>query len=207
MRAPGCLPFLALLQHQQLYDPAFADRWRARILAHLGQPVEDLADRLGLDPAELAPEQLAHWLTPAEQHRLDRHEILIRILVRSARLDGAWTAWPSSRKEAGPLLDQDLGTEAAVADALAVNAAVGAAHTRRTVDHLDPARIAAHLLSTWQLPADAKRVARDAAARDRAFRDFAAAVDTARNFYLAAVTSSRAPAAECWAGASASART
>jgi hypothetical protein len=116
--------------------------------------------------------------------------------VRSARLDGAWTAWPCSRHEAGPLLNQELDTASAVADALAVNAAVEAADARHTVDHLDLHRIAAHLLTTWHLPAGTAPATLDAAARDRAFRDFAAAVHTARNFYLGETTAaSRSPAA------------
>lgn len=36
------------------------------------------------------------------------------------------------------------------------------------------------------MPADASQAARDTAARDRAFRDFAGAVEVARAFYLGA---------------------
>ncbi|MGW0949873.1 hypothetical protein ACWD4O_46145 [Streptomyces sp. NPDC002623] len=178
-----------------------------RVPAHLGQPVETLAARLGGDPADLTSQQLDHWLTAQEQTQLDRREILIRIMVRSARMDGAWTAWPGSRQDAGPLLNEDLDTGLAVADALATNAAAEAADARRSVDHLDPARIEAHLLITWQLPAQAEPPARDAAAQDRAFRDFAAAMHTARNFYLGAATAPRSPADGCSTGGSASPRT
>ncbi|MFJ5842216.1 TfuA-like protein [Streptomyces shenzhenensis] len=204
------LPFLALLQHQQLYDPGFPRRWRAHVLAHFA-PIVGSSDpeaalarhaaRLGLDIADLSAGQLAYWLTPEELSRADRHEQLVRLLVRSARLDDAWPVYPCSCQEAGALFTPSAGTAQHVAAALRTNTSTETADPRHSIAHLNPARIAAHLLHRWGLPPDAVPARRDAAARDRAFRSFASAVETDRTFYLGAVTSASASAGS--AGASA----
>ncbi|WP_371493421.1 TfuA-like protein [Kitasatospora sp. NBC_00374] len=194
----AAVPFLAVLQHQQLYDPRFAARWRARVLAAVARrpptratpDLESAALRVaaaeGVDTAGMSGRQLAFWLTPEEIRDLVPAESLLRMMVRSARLDGAWSAWPSTRAEAGELLEAGLATTEAVAAAFALNAAVEAADARRSTAHLDPDRIARHLAARWHLAADADRAVLDAAARDRAFRDFAGAVEVARAFYLGA---------------------
>ncbi|MGP3685725.1 TfuA-like protein [Streptomyces sp. IBSNAI002] len=194
----GQAPLLPLLQHQQLYDPAFADRWRVRVLAAIsnsptGLPLEALenaalatADRAGTTLPNLSPAQHAYWLTPDEEQQLEPGEAMLRIMVRSARLDGAWSVWPATHTEAAGLLDPDVGTEHLVEQAFRVNAAAQADNPRHTPAHLDAGRITTHLLSRWALPADADPAALDAAARDRAFRDFAGAVEVARAFYLGA---------------------
>jgi hypothetical protein len=192
----GAVPFLAMLQHQQLYDAAFAGRWRARVLAAFAGPGVGTADAEGaalravaaegVDVAGMSRRQLAHWLTPEEIRDLDPGEALMRLMVRSARLDGAWSVWPSTRAEAGPLLDAGLPTADAVAAAFAVNAAAEAADARHSTVHLSADRIARHLADRWELPQAAGRAVCDGAARDRAFRDFAGAVEVARAFYLGA---------------------
>lgn len=193
------LPFLPLLQHQQLYDPAFPRRWRTHVLSRFlatdGQhaidtrDVEDLAGRRGLALADLTEEQLAYWLTADERSHADHGEQLIRLVVRSARLDDAWPVYPISRAEAGPLFNAELPTEDHVLHALRTIASARAEHPGHTTAHLAPDRIAAHLLAQWGLPADAGLAERDAAARDRGLRNFTAAVKTDRTFYLGALTS------------------
>ncbi len=64
--------------------------------------------------------------------------------------------------------------------------AVEAADPRHTIARLSADRICRHLAARWGLQACAGRPVLDAAARDRAFRDFAGAVEVARAFYLAA---------------------
>ncbi|MFD5749682.1 TfuA-like protein [Streptomyces sp. NPDC127033] len=208
------LPFLPLLQHQQLYDPAFPQRWRTHVLSRLlaadGQhtihvaAVEDFAARRGLAPADLTHEQLAYWLTVHERSHADPGERLIRLVVRSARLDDAWPVYPVSRAEAGPLFNAELPTEDHVLHALRANATALAEHPGHSTVHLAPDRIAARLLGHWGLPAGAGADERDAAARDRGLRNFLSAVETDRAFYLGALTRGSSATST---GASTSART
>ncbi|GGP93083.1 hypothetical protein [Streptomyces melanogenes] len=181
---PGSL-VLAALQHQQLYDPAFPARWRRRVLARIARRTASaksgalaVADASGVDTADMTGEQLSFWLTPYEQGDLSRTEALAKIMVRSARLDGAWSVWPASWTEAPDLLEDAAATVAAVTAAYLTNAEVEAADPRHSI---------AHLAIRWELRAGAGRAERDAAARDRAFRDFAGAIEVvARAFYLRA---------------------
>lgn len=193
------LPFLPLLQHQQLYDPAFPRRWRTHVLSRLIAPnsqlavderaVEDYAARRGLALADLTGEQLSYWLTAYEQTHADPGEQLILLVVRSARLDDAWPGYPASAAEAGPLFNAELPTEDHVLHALRANAAALAEHPGHTTAHLAADRIAVHLLRHWGLPAEAGADERDAGARDRGLRSFTAAVEVDRAYYLGAVTS------------------
>ncbi|MFD5696521.1 hypothetical protein [Streptomyces lasiicapitis] len=84
-----------------------------------------------------------------------------------------------------------------MAAALRTNACAQEANPRHSIAYLNPDRIAAHLLQQWQLTVDADLPRRDAAARDRAFRSFDSAVESACSFYLGAVAraSSRAGSA------------
>ncbi|CCK32768.1 hypothetical protein BN159_8390 [Streptomyces davaonensis JCM 4913] len=192
----GGVPFLAVLQHQQLYDAGFPARWRARVLSAVagGEVGPDGAEAAalrtaaaeGVDVASMSRQQLAFWLAPAELGALPPGEALLRIMVRSARLDGAWSVWPSARDEAGELVDDSLPTAEDVAAAYAANAAVEAADPRHTIARLSADRIGRHLVARWGLPACAGRPVLDAAARDRGFRDFGGAVEVARAFYLGA---------------------
>jgi hypothetical protein len=193
--------FLALLHHQQLYDPAFPGRWRTRVLAAIAheacggvcRPVRSAAVErcalrcaaaAGVEVASMSGDQLAHWLTEEELSQLPPEEALVRIVVRSARLDGAWTVWPAAVAEAGDLLGSVSLVAEAVAAAFALNAEIEAADPHHTTAHLSVERIAAHLAQRWGLPEGSSGAEFDAAARDRAFRDFAGAVEVARAFYL-----------------------
>ncbi|MFF1690793.1 TfuA-like protein [Streptomyces sp. NPDC058254] len=208
------LPFLALLQHQQLYDPQFPSRWRGHVLSKLlgkapvsvcGSMVEDWAAERGLAVRDLSDEQVQYWLTPDEIHRPGQREKLVLILVRSARLDDSWPVLPCSPQEAAGLFDPHRGTEEDVRDAMRTNAAHQADHPQHTLAHLNPARLAAHLLQGWGLALDSGPRQRDAAAGDRGLRSFHAAVEICRSFYLGALTKDSSAVAT--AGASASSRT
>lgn len=204
--------FLALLHHQQLYDPRFPDRWRARVLTTLAQeagddvcrPVQSAAVQrsalrfvaaAGVEMAAMSGDQLAHWLTEEEASRLPPEEALVRIVVRSARLDGAWTVWPATVAEAGDLLGSVALAAEAVAAAFVLNAEIEANNPHHTTAHLSAGRIASHLTQRWGLAEGCGRAVLDAAARDRAFRDFAGAVEVARTFYLSARTTGTATSA------------
>lgn len=201
---------LALLNYQQLYDPGFPSRWRTRVLAALAQEEGDdvcrpvraaaversalrrVADA-GVELGGMSGGQLAHWLTEDEVSQLPPEEALVRIVVRSARLDGAWTVWPVTVAEAGDLIGPVPSVAEAVAAAFTFNAEVEAAGPHRTTAHLSADRIAASLVQRWGLPERSGRAVLDAAARDRAFRDFAGAVEVARGFYLSARAGTTGP--------------
>ncbi|MGW7514129.1 TfuA-like protein [Streptomyces sp. NPDC054796] len=194
----GQPPLLALLQHQQLYDDRFPAHWQARVLAAIADvPGDAPGHTVGLEEAAvtaavvrglrteaLTDAQRVFWLTDTEVRTLDEREQTVRILVRSACWDGAWDVWPTTPGEATGLLDDTDECVEAVTTCLRRNAAVAEADPRHTVDRLDPARIGQHLAARWSLPAGADEQVRDAAARDRGLRSFAAAVEVARTFYL-----------------------
>ncbi|MEV7907353.1 TfuA-like protein [Streptomyces anulatus] len=200
---------LALLNYQQLYDPGFPSRWRTRVLAALTQEEDDVCRPVraaaversalrrvadaGVELGSMSGDQLAHWLTEDEVCRLPPEEALVRIVVRSARLDGAWTVWPVTVAEAGDLIGSVPSVAEAVAAAFTFNAEVEAADPHRTTAHLSADRIAASLVQRWGLPERCGRTVLDAAARDRAFRDFAGAVEVARAFYLSARAGTAGP--------------
>ncbi|MFF1271352.1 TfuA-like protein [Streptomyces anulatus] len=219
-----CLNCLALLNYQQLYDPGFPSRWRTRVLAALTQEEDDVCRPVraaaversalrrvadaGVELGSMSGDQLAHWLTEDEVCRLPPEEALVRIVVRSARLDGAWTVWPVTVAEAGDLIGSVPSVAEAVAAAFTFNAEVEAADPHRTTAHLSADRIAASLVQRWGLPERCGRSVLDAAARDRAFRDFAGAVEVARAFYLSARAGTAGPSPSLTAsGARQSSRT
>ncbi|WP_372350816.1 TfuA-like protein [Streptomyces sp. KL116D] len=210
------LPFLALLQHQQLYNPGFPARWRTHVLTRLlntdpttltGSAVEAWAADRGLAVSDLSEEQLAYWLTPDELACPDPHTQLTFLLVRSARLNDAWPILPISPQDAGHLFDPKRNTEQAVREALEINAAHQTTHPQQTLAHLNAERMAAHLRRTWELPPGSSPRGDDAAARDRGLRSFPAAVEICRSFYLGALTRAPSESAVAAAGASASTRT
>ncbi|MFB7500144.1 TfuA-like protein [Streptomyces sp. NPDC056161] len=201
---------LALLNYQQLYDPGFPSRWRTRVLAALAQEEGDDVCRpvraaaversalrrvaeAGVELGGMSGDQLAHWLTEDEVSQLPPEEALVRIVVRSARLDGAWTVWPVTVAEAGDLIGPVPSVAEAVAAAFTFNAEVEAADPHHTTAHLSADRITASLVQRWGLPERCGRTVLDAAARDRAFRDFAGAVEVARAFYLSARAGTAGP--------------
>ncbi|MFF2644946.1 hypothetical protein ACFVUB_34540 [Streptomyces niveus] len=109
--------------------------------------------------------------------------------------------WPATTAEASDLLG--AVAPAAEAVAYALNREIEAADPRHTTAHLSAERIASHLAQRWGLPEGCSRAVLDATARDRAFRDFASAVEVTRAFYLSAravvVTAPSASLAACGA--------
>lgn len=190
------LPTGALVHYQQLYDPAFSQRWRTRVLAsiaglHRGASPEETdaaavkaAAEQGVHAEALTPDQLAFWLTEAELRALDEAEKLRRVMVRSASWDSAWDVWPATLEDAAQLLVDPAGTAATVTAALELNATVAAENPQYSVTRLDPDRLARHVAAHWELANDASSRDRDAAARDRGFRDWWGAVNAARSYYL-----------------------
>lgn len=183
------VPFLAVLQHQQIHDPAFAERWRTYALRWIARkaPVRGTdveADALavaasrGIALRHLHAEQIAHWLTSAEHSTLEEREQLLRLLVRSAAIDH-----PISYGEAGDLLDRAIPSAQIAAAAFAHNGRVADSGPRRTVYHLRTDRLRAHLAERWAVPTT-DTAALTAAARDRGFSGIEGAVDVARSFYL-----------------------
>ncbi|WP_411144614.1 hypothetical protein [Streptomyces sp. x-80] len=91
-------------------------------------------------------------------------------------------------------------TAEAVAAAFALNTAAEAADPRHSTAHLVAECIGRHFATAWGLAPDAGRQVLEATARDRAFRDFAGAVEVARTFYLgtrAAATGSPPATGSC----------
>lgn len=193
--AAPAVPLTALMHHQQLYDRTFPGRWRDRVLAAIaraaGSDAQDIdkaavlaAASQGLYADDLTPEQREFWLTEKEMRTLGSNEMLRRILVRSATWDTAWDVWPRTLKDAAGLLVNTSATAAAVGTALECNAAVAAVRRGYTVDNLARGRVEEHLMDRWALPMTVSSRERDAAARDRGFRDWANATASARVFYL-----------------------
>ncbi|MFI6768638.1 TfuA-like protein [Streptomyces sp. NPDC050355] len=190
----GRVPFLAELQHQQLYDPGFPTRWRAFVLAQIAgdsneenrSTVEsrslEAARARGLTPETLSHQQSAYWLTATERELPDPNERLLRLLVRSSHLTAVASRF-AALPHAARLLDPGLDSAAAVRTAWRVNAAVAESAPHRSVHRLRPDILTAHVAELWQIPA-ADRQALDAAARDRGFPDAETAVEIVRAFYL-----------------------
>ena len=197
--AGASVPFRAELQHQQIYDPGFPGRWRARVLAWItGLPAgaagtDEAALRTaagrGITLDTLTPDQAGYWITPAETKRCDAHEQLLRLLVRSARVDAATLVWPSTREEAVGLLNPRIDSGQHTAEAWLLNAVIARSGPNRQVHLLDPELLRAHLAETWQTPDEPRAL--DAAARDRAFPNRDAAVEATRPFYLRAIGARR----------------
>ncbi|WP_327722175.1 hypothetical protein OG381_47400 [Streptomyces sp. NBC_00490] len=193
------MPFRAELQHQQLYDPGFPGRWRTRVLAWItALPAGDAgieaaalrtAAGRGITPDTLTRDQIQHWITKTEAERYDAHEQLLRLLVRSARIDAATLVWPSTRDEAAGLLSPRIDSGQHTAEAWLLNGTIARSGPGRQVHLLDTARLRAHLAETWQTPDAPGEL--DATARDRAFPSMDAAVEAARPFYLHAIGARR----------------
>lgn len=128
---------------------------------------------------------MEHWASPAEITGLCQRELLLRILVRSTRLDPTASIWPETPSEAEGLFDLDASARAAAAS-WRTNQAIAATGPGRTTDHLDPDRIRAHLADRWTLTAPVETADLTAAARDRGILGADAAICQARPFYLKA---------------------
>lgn len=185
------VPFMAELHHQQLYDPDFPRRWRLHAMRWIAgddhATPEEAEDRAlvvtaahGMTTRDLDDERLAHWLSPSERSTLPERERLLRALTRTR-----WSSAivPANRAQAAGLLNPDLPSARIAAAALRFNKQVASDGPHRTVHHLRPERIRAHLAQTWGVPADDTEEL-TAAARDRLFDSVDSAVGVARPFYL-----------------------
>ncbi len=186
-------PFLAILQHQQLYDPGFPCRWRRHVLAWIvnSHGYSDIEARAlamvgakGLSLQRLSADQIGYWLTDTERTELDDDEKMLRILVRSVPNDST-SIWPIALNEAEDLINPDIDSTRAVAVAFRYNAEIARSDPGRTVYHLRADRLFDHLAQRWHIDGQ-DRPSLTAAARDRGFREIGNAVDAARSFLLAA---------------------
>ncbi len=196
------IPFLAELQYQQVYDPDFPRRSRLFALRWIAGDQRASAEQAetralsvtadnGITVRDLDPERLAHWLSPAELAELPEREKLLRALVRTG---WSTTIRPADRTAAGELLNPAIPSAEIAAAAFRFNRQVASEGPNRTIHHLRPERIRAHLACTWGVPADDTE-ALTAAARDRMFDSIDTAIEIGRSFYLWTTHQDRAPAA------------
>jgi hypothetical protein len=196
------VPYLAVLQHQQLYDPGFPRRWRHHTLSWIASaagsagPTDPTgiesrafaeAEAKGLALRYLSAAQLAYWLTSDELSDLTDTEKLARILIRSVSLDPDAAIWPTTASEALLLLNPAIDSARAAAAAFRRNGQIARSGPHRTVYELRPDRIRDHISIRWGIsPHDEPTLT--AAARDRGFHGAAGAVEAARSFFLSATT-------------------
>jgi hypothetical protein len=187
------VPFLAIFQHQQLYDPGFPQRWRRRVLSWIAGSTETaelesqalaIAEAQGLTLGNLTDEQISRWLTDSEIATLDEAEKTARLLVRAVPQDATIPLTPVTSAEAADLIDPDLQSQEAVRSAFRYNDEIIGQDARVSVYDLRPDVIIHHLARSWNLnPED--RPALIAAARDRGFTSLNSAVEATRSFFLA----------------------
>lgn len=187
------VPFLALLQHQQLYDDDFSRRWRGHVLSRI-MGMEEQSDpderrvhayvqAKGLGLSDLSQAQLAFWLTPREMASLADQEKLIRLLVRSRVMDATATIWPDSIERSGGLINSDPERLSLVANSFLYNDDITKNDPRVNVHNLRRDLIRRHLANEWATdPDDTDEL--NAAARDRGFGGIHGAVEADRSFFL-----------------------
>lgn len=198
----GAVPFLAMFQHQQLYDPDFPRRWRRRVLSWIARTAETpetaglearalaAAAEEGLTLSNLTAEQVSRWLTDSEIATLGEAEKTARLLVRAVPQDVMIPLTPVTADEAADLIDPALQSQEAVRSAFRYNDEIISQDARVSVHDLRPDWIIRHLAGTWHLdPAD--QPALIAAARDRGFTSLHSAVEAARSFFLWSRTTTR----------------
>jgi hypothetical protein len=186
------IPFLAVFQHQQLYDPIFAARWRRHVLSWIAGTADSaglesravaIAEAEGLTLRNLTPEQVLLWLTDSEIATLDETEKTIRLLVRAIPQDATIPLTPIAPDQAADLIDPNLQSWEAVQRAFQYNDEVIRRDACVNVHDLRPDAIIHHLGQLWKLDPRA-RPAMVAAARDRGFTGIDHAVQAARSFFL-----------------------
>jgi hypothetical protein len=194
----ACVPFLAILQFQQLYRADFPDRWRRHVLRRIsGLPDNtasddiEVADRAltfaeskGFRLANMFADRLSFWLTSEEMVSLDEREKILRILVRSAPRDASALIWPTAIEEANGLLNPYADDVKAVAAALRRNAEVSELNPRYNTSNLRADSIRNHVAARWGIDVS-NRPHLNAAAMDRGFAHIDQAVNVARSFFLA----------------------
>jgi hypothetical protein len=193
------VPYLQVLQHQQIYDRSFPARWRWHVLSWIAMALapgdqddrSSMADRAlaaaetrGLAIRYLSPGQLAYWLTSDEIARLTDAEKLARILVRSMSRRESAGVWPTADDAPG-LLSPAVDSAAAVVAATCRNDEMASSAPGRTIHDLRTKALCGHLADLWETDPD-NESALTAAARDRGFVGVAEAVEAARVFFLSA---------------------
>jgi hypothetical protein len=201
------VPFAAVLQHQQLYDPDFPRRWRQHVLSWIsGTPgpaaekaAAAAAEAAGSAPRHMSREQLGYWLTGDEVARLADREKLARILVRAVPQDRTAPVWPVTAGEASGLVSPAMDSARAAAAAFGRNAEISGSGPGRSIHQLRASQVREHLRRQWGIqPGDSPALT--AAARDRGFSGIDTAVETARVFYLSAVRYAPADSGAAGAG-------
>jgi hypothetical protein len=199
------VPYLAALQHQQIYDPGFPERWRHHVLSwiadlldpagqaaasdHDGEPDAEaralaLAGARGFAVRHLSPDQLAYWLTDDELAILTGTGKLACLLVRSVSRDPSAAVWPTASGDAPGLINSAIDSPGAVAAAFRRNDEVAHSGPGRTIFELRPNLLRRHLGDLWGADPEDER-ALTAAARDRGFYEITGAVEAVRLFFLA----------------------
>ena len=196
------VPFLVILQHQQLYDPDFPRRWRQHVLSWIvevsgnsgkgaGTDVDGraraAAEAKGLAVRYLSAAQLGYWLTTDELASLPDTEKLARLLVRSVSQDPAAALWPATASDAPGLVNPAIDSTGAAVAAFRHNDRIARSGPGRTVHDLRGDVLRAHLARYWGVSPDDES-ALTAAARDRGFHSAAGAAESARLFLLSSVS-------------------
>ena len=186
------VPFLAVLQHQQLYDPDFPRRWRRHVLSWIAGTAETAgletralatAEAQGLTLANLTAGQISVWLTDTEITTLGAAEKTTRLLVRAVPQDATIPLIPATSDEATDLISPDLQSWEAVQSAFQYNDQVIRGNPSVSIHNLRPEAVILHLARVWELdPGDLPALI--AAALDRGFTSIGAAVDAARSFFF-----------------------
>ena len=193
-----CVPFLAILQFQQLYHADFPGKWRRHVLRRIGGLSDntasndiEVADRAltfaeskGFRLANMFLDRLSFWLTHEEIISLDEREKILRILVRSVPRDASALIWPTAIEEANGLLDPYADDVKAIAAALRRNAEVSELNPRYNTYNLRTDSIRNHVAAQWSIDVS-DRPHLNVAAMDRGFAHMDDAVNIARSFFLA----------------------
>jgi hypothetical protein len=164
----------SLLRYLQIFTADFPRRWAE--FARVAMP-EGAADDLSI--ARLSPTQRAYWLTPSELCGLIPADQNATILVRSFRTPGGLKDMIDNPM----LMDDAERVVAKVAEACAVNEVICEEDPSQRTDRLDHCQLTNALTTVWHVDG-LEQTARDAAARDRGFTDFAEAVEAYRGFHL-----------------------
>jgi hypothetical protein len=198
------VPYLATLQHQQIYDPGFPERWRHHVLSWiaglLGPADHDggsdtearalaLAGARGFAVRHLSPDRLGYWLTDDELAILTDTGKLACLLVRSVSRDPSAGVWPTASGDAPGLINSAIDSRGMVVAAFRRNDEVAHSGPGRTIFELRPGVLRRHLGDLWGANPEDER-ALTAAARDRGFYEITGAVEAVRLFFLSATSGS-----------------
>ncbi|MFE2531635.1 TfuA-like protein [Streptomyces sp. NPDC059371] len=182
---------LDVLRFQQVYDPGFPARYRRYALEGITRGVPAGGDR---DPvrvalsavgapdataAHLPDETWAHWLTPRELRGDSARHRLVRLLVRSFRVEPGMGTFHGIPAELRGSERAWAAGAAAVAAADLLNEHMARSGTHRVPDQVPAPTVRRHLADVWK---SGDRVELLAAARDRGFVSLTEAEQAARRF-------------------------